>query len=293
MLPRRWRPGPLGPIALAPHLRVDIAILAIAAMWSLRAAVRGRLTTLDAVVLIALYALYLRRASASEADAPEPLGVAARLAELPAEQRRRWVRGLMTFAAAVILLTAVPFGDAVLSSGAMVGISPYLLLQWLVPVATEVPELVVAFVLLVHGRGGQSVAVLLAGAVSQYTLAIGSLPLAYVAGAGAGPLPLAARERVELFLSMAVALYAVASLITLRLSRGDAGIMLTLFSVQFLLPAVFARVALALAFAVLALDVLSHERRHLPSLARALLPAPVDYRAPPTARRNAASRSRP
>ena len=106
----------------------------------------------------------------------------------------------MLFAASVILLTAVPFGDAVLGTGALVGISPYLLLQWIVPVATETPELVVAFVLLTHGRGGQSVAVLLAGAVSQYTLALGTLPLAYLAGAGTGPLPLAGRERIELLL---------------------------------------------------------------------------------------------
>ena len=55
-----------------------------------------------------------------------------------------------------------------LATGALVGIKPYLMLQWIVPIATEAPELVVAFVLLTHGRGGQSLAVLLAGAVSQY-----------------------------------------------------------------------------------------------------------------------------
>jgi cation:H+ antiporter len=274
VLPRRWRPGPVGPIVLVPSQRVELGILAIAGLWALRGAMRGRLTILDAVVLISLYALYLRRASASESEAPAPIGVAAALSELPAAERRRWVRGLMLFAASVILLTAVPFGDAVLGSGALVGISPYLLLQWIVPVATEVPELVVAFVLLTHGRGGQSVAVLLAGAVSQYTLAVGTLPIAYLVGAGTGPLPLAGRERIELLVSVAVALYAVAALITLRLSRGDAGIMLVLFSIQFLLPAVVTRLALALAFMTIAIDVLVHERRYLPSLMGALLRAP-------------------
>jgi cation:H+ antiporter len=216
----------------------------------------------------------------------------------------------MVFAASVILLTAVPFGDAVLGSGSLVGISPYLLLQWFVPVATEVPELVVAFVLLTHGRGGQSVAVLLAGAVSQYTLAVGSLPIAYLVGAGAGPLPVAGRERVELFLSVAVALYAVAALVTLRLSRGDAAIMLVLFTIQFLVPAVFARAFLGIAFMVVAVDVLVADRRHLPALLTALRgpprappPAPPPLPVPeaayrprqrsPTARRSAAARSRP
>ena len=126
--------------------------------------------------------------------------------------------------------------------------------------------------LLTHGRGGQSVAVLLAGAVSQYTLALGTLPLAYLAGAGTGPLPLAGRERIELLLSIGVALYAVAALVTLRLSRGDAAIMLGLFAAQFLLPAVVTRLGLAIAFLALAIDVLLHERRSLPALVRALLP---------------------
>jgi cation:H+ antiporter len=289
-LPRRWRPGPLGPIAVIPAQRIELAILALACVWALRAVMTGRLTLLDSAVLVALYVLYLRRTTASQAEAPAPVGVAAALSELPAAQRRRWVRILMSFAAAVILLTAVPFGDAVLGSGALVGMSPYLLLQWLVPVATEVPELVVAFVLFRHGRGGQSVAVLLAGAVSQYTLATGTLPIAYLVGAGAGPLPLAGRERVELLLSVGVALYAIASLVTLRLSRGDAAIMLTLFSIQFLLPAVVTRAALALAFIVLAIEVLVHERRHLPALVAALAPA-AGYGS--TMRRSAAVRSRP
>ena len=177
----------------------------------------------------------------------------------------------MGYAGLVILLTAVPFGDAVLGAGAYVGISPYLLLQWIVPVATETPELVVAYVLLTHGRGGQSIAVLLAGAVSQYTLALGTLPFAYALGAGVGPLPLAGRERIELLLTVGVALYAVAALVRLRLSRGDSGIMLALFAGQLLVPSVFTRLVFAVVFWVVAVDVLIAERRSVRPLLSVLL----------------------
>jgi cation:H+ antiporter len=282
LLPRRWRPEAIGPVALAPPQRVELAILSLASLWALRGVVTGRLTLLDSAVLIALYGLYLRRAAASSEGGPEPIGVAAQIAALPRAERRRWSAGLMLFAALVILLTAVPFGDAVLGTGAIVGISPYLLLQWIVPVATETPELVVASVLLTHGRGGQSAAVLLAGAVSQYTLALGTLPLAYLVGAGTGPLPLATQERIEVLLSIGVALYAVSALITLRLSRGDATIMLGLFAAQLLLPALLTRLALALAFLVIAVDVLLSERRHVGSLARALLSEAEPRAGPPT-----------
>jgi cation:H+ antiporter len=264
LVPRRWRArGAVRPVAVAPAQRVELAILAAAALWALRGTMLGRFTLLDSVVLIGLYVLYLRRTATAGGESPPPIGLAAELAALPAQQRRRWVSGLMVYAAVVILVTAVPFGDSVLASGSLVGIDPYLLLQWVVPVATEVPELVVAFVLLMHGRGGQSVAVLLAGAVSQYTLALGTLPIAY---ARYGALPLAGRERIELLLSAAVALYAVGALISLRLSRGDAAIMLALFALQLVLPFAVTRLALALVFMLVALDVLSAERRHLPAL---------------------------
>ena len=267
LLPGRRRIGPLE--LAAPH-RIELAILALGALWSMRGVFAGKLGLLDSAVLISLYVLYLRRVSVAGGDSPAPMGVAAQLAELPRDERRRWVGGLMLFAATVILLTAVPFGDAVLGSGRLVGISPYLLLQWIVPVATEMPELVVAFVLLTHGRGGQSIAVLLAGAVSQYTLALGTLPLAYAAGVATGPLPLAGRERIELLLTVGVALYAVASLINLRLSRGDSSIMLALFAGQLLLPSVLTRLVFAVIFWAVAVDVLWSERRRLPSLVSAL-----------------------
>jgi cation:H+ antiporter len=273
LLPRVRRPRLSGPLELPAEHRVEVAVLALAAVWVLRAVAAGHLSPLDSVVLLGLYGIYLRRVIGAGGDGAEPMGVAAELAALPAERRKKWVRILMLYAALVILFTAVPFGDAVLSTGALVGIAPYLLLQWLVPFATEIPELVVACVLLLHGRGGQSVAVLLAGAVSQCTLALGTLPVAFAVGAGTGPLPLAGRERIELLLTIGVALYAVAAVITLRISRGDASIMLGLFIVQFLLPSVFTRLALAIVFFVIAVDVLFSERRQVGPLLRALVPA--------------------
>jgi cation:H+ antiporter len=273
VLPDRWRPQQIGPLVLPKPHRIELAILAAAALWSLRSAIAGRLTMLDAAVLISLYGLYLRRVTVAGGEGPAPIGVAAQLAELPRQERRRWVSGLMLYAALTILVTAVPFGHAVLGTGAIVGISPFLLLQWIVPLATETPELVVAFVLLTHGRGGQSIAVLLAGAVSQYTLALGTLPLAYAAGPAVGPLPLAAREQAELLLTIAVAMYAVAALVELRLSRADSSIMFALFVGQFLLPSIAIRLVFAVVYATIAVDVLVAERRRLPSLVGALRPS--------------------
>jgi hypothetical protein len=112
--------------------------------------------------------------------------------------------------------------------------------------------------------------VLLSSAVSQWTFALGTLPLAYAAGVGQGPLPLLGRERVELLLTVGQGLLAVAVLVTLRLQRRDAVLMLVLFVAQLLMPNVVIRAALTLAYLTLALDVFASERWAIPTLAQSL-----------------------
>jgi cation:H+ antiporter len=260
----------LGVVELAAQKRVDLAVIAAASLYAPLIVLRGHLAWPDAIILIALYALYLRRVASGSPEAPHLVGIAAELGKLPQRRRRRWVGGIMVFSACAVLVTAEPFADSVLLTGATVGISPYLLVQWLVPLATEMPELIVAFVLISHERAGQAVAVLLSSAVSQWTLALGSLPLAYSAGAGQGPLLLLGREQVELLLTMGQGLLAVAVLVTLRLERRDAVLMLVLFVVQLALPSVLVRGALTLAYLTLAVDVLASERWAIRTLARSL-----------------------
>jgi ABC-type phosphate transport system permease subunit len=69
---------------------------------------------------------------------------------------------------------------------------------------------------------------------------------------------------------MAQGLMAVAVLVSLRLERRDAVLMLVLFVVQLALPNVLTRGALTLAYLVLAVDILTSERWAIPTLARSL-----------------------
>jgi cation:H+ antiporter len=262
--------GQLKFVQLKPQRRVDLAIIAAASCYAPLIVVRGHLAWQDAMVLLALYVLYLRRISSGSPEPPHLVGVAAELGKLGKRDRRRWVAGLMVFSASTILATAEPFAHSVLGTGTMVGISPYLVVQWLVPLATEMPELVIAFVLIQHRRPAQGVAVLLSSAVSQWTLALGTLPIAYAAGAGEGPLPLFPREQVEVLLTMGLAFLAVAVLVTLRLERRDAVLMLVLFFVQSLIPSVVLRAALTLVYLVLAVDILASERSAIATLTQAL-----------------------
>jgi cation:H+ antiporter len=265
--------GRLQVVDLKPQRRVDLAIIAAASLYTPLIVLRGHLAWTDAFVLIGLYVLYLRRVATGAPEPPHLVGVAAALGELQKRSRRRWVAGIMATSAVTILITAEPFANAVLGTGTMIGISPYLLVQWLVPLATESPELVIAFVLIRHDRAAQGVAVLLSSAVSQWTLALGTLPLAYAAGAGTGPLPLLGREQVEVMLTMGQALLAVAVLVTLRLRRGDSLMMLALFALQLALPSPAIRAGLTLVYLVIAVDIFASQRWAITTLREALRPS--------------------
>jgi cation:H+ antiporter len=259
-------------VDLKPHVRLDLAVIAAASLYAPVIVLRGHLSWTDAAVLIGLYVVYLRRNATGSPEPPHLVGVAAELGKLEKRQRQRWVAGIMAYSAITVLITAEPFANSVLLAGTRVGISPYLLVQWLVPLATESPELVIAFVLITHDRAAQGVAVLLSSAVSQWTLALGTLPLAYAAGAGKGPLPLLGREQIEVLLTTGEALLAVAVLVTLRLRRSDSVLMLTLFVAQMAMPFVAIRAALTLVYLVLAVDILASERWAVPMLRRTLWP---------------------
>jgi cation:H+ antiporter len=258
--------------------RLDLAVVAAASLYAPVIVLRGHLAWQDSLVLIGLYVVYMRRSSSGPPEPPHLVGIAAELGNLPKRERKRWVAGVMAFSAAAVLVSAEPFAHSVLLSGTAVGVSPYLLVQWLVPLATEMPELVIAFVLVTHERAGQAVAVLLSSAVSQWTFALGTLPLAYKAGVGVGPLPLLAREQIELALTMGQGLLAVAMLVTLKLERRDATLMLVLYVAQLAIPSVPLRAAAALGYLVLAVDLFSSRRWAIPTLARALRSASSSVR---------------
>jgi cation:H+ antiporter len=257
-------------IRLGTARRLDLGVLLIAALWGVRIALRGRLTVVDGVVLVGLYVLYVRRVQGTPHEQPAVVGVAAGIAALPRSQRRRLVAGLLVFAAVVVVTVANSFTDALLATGSSFGVNPYLLVQSIVPAATETPEFVVVAVLVLNHRPGQGLAVFLASSVSQFTLAFGSLPFAWLAGGGGASIPLAGRERVELALTIATTLMAVAALSSLAPERIDAWIVLTLFGIQFAFPSPVIRLGVAIILAMFALDVLASRRPALRAILAAL-----------------------
>jgi cation:H+ antiporter len=270
LLARRGQRAEAASYRLAPARRVDLAVLFVASLYGILLALLGRVSLIDGLLLIALYLFFLRRIGGTPDEPPAVVGVSASLADLPREQRRRWLVGLFAFSAVVVSAVAVPFSDALQQTGTGLGISSYLLVQSIVPAATETPEYVVAMALALNRRPGQGLAVFLGASVVQWTLALGVLPWAFLAGGGGTELPLDTRATVEIALTVSTTLMAIGALASLTPERIDSGIVLTLFAIQFAFPSTGVRIVAAVVLAMFALDILVANHRSVRPMFAAL-----------------------
>jgi cation:H+ antiporter len=249
------------PFELATSRRLELAILLIASIFAIQIVIRGQLTLADGIVLLALYVLYARRVQGTPDEEPAVVGVGAGLRSLPPRYRRSAIAALIGVAGAIVATIANPFADALLETGTSLGLDPYHLIQSIVPLTTETPEFVAVAVLLASRRPAQGLALFLAASVSQWTLGLGAVSFAYLAGGGGTSMALGARELVEIALTILVTLFVVAALVSRRPERVDAWLMLGLLTVEFSYPSPFVRIAVAFILLVFAIALL-RARRH-------------------------------
>jgi cation:H+ antiporter len=217
-------------IRLDPGNVRALLFLTAATAYSFVLPFKARISLTDSVVLVALFAGYAVAAARSESVEPDLVGPAAMIGALSAPYRRATVGALFVFAAGIVGLAAEPFVDGLVTTGRHLGIDEFLLVQWLAPLASEAPEFLVAGLLAVRGKAGVALGVLLSSKVNQWTLLVGSLPIAYSLGAGhVAPLPLDARQVAEVLLTAAQSLFGVAVLAGLSLSLAESGLLAGLF----------------------------------------------------------------
>jgi cation:H+ antiporter len=214
---------------------LPLLFLSAATLYSFSLPFRAEISLVDSLILIALFVIYAVLASREETEEPDLVGPAATIGALSTGRRRLAILGLFAFAAAAIGTSAEPFADGLVRSGQKLGIDEFLLVQWLAPLASEAPEFLVAALLAVRGKAGAALGLLLSAKVNQWTLLVGSLPLAYSVGAGhAAALPLDQRQMAEVLLTAAQSLFGIAVLASLSLSLLEAGLLAGLFLAQLL-----------------------------------------------------------
>ncbi len=270
-------------VALARPQAIEIVILALATLYSLSLPLKDHVTIYDAVILIGLYGFYVSRIWNAPAGEPELEGPAQLLGALTKTGRRVAVGALLAYSGFIIYLCAGPFAESLIATGKSAGISTFLLVQWVAPLATESPELLVAGLFAYHLKSSAGLGVLLSSKVNQWTLLVGFLPLVFiVAGGAVSGLPIDVRQREELFLTAAQSAFAVAVLVSRKLSVREAVWLLGLFVSQFLLGVILpsdlasrVRLGVGIMYLVLAIIVIIHGRQSVRSVVRDGLRTPA------------------
>jgi cation:H+ antiporter len=258
-----------------PHA-IEIAFLAVASIYSLTLPLKRTLSPVDTIVLVSLFVWYAVRISRAPAEEPHLVGPAELVGRLPPAKRRAVVALMLVGAAGVILISAEPFADALVTTGEEFGVSTFLLVQWVAPLASEAPELLVAGLFAWRLNTNAGLGALVSSKVNQWTLLVGTLPLVFSVSAGAlGGLPIDALQREELFLTAAQSVFAVAVLTNRSISVREALALMALFLTQFVLGGVLPeglraveRVGVGIVYLVLAAVVMFRQRRYIRPLAR-------------------------
>ena len=265
-----WARGGRRELRLPPSRAVELAFLCLATVYSFVIPLKGTLSLLDTVVFVGLFVAYMWRIARSEAGEPDLVGPALALAALRLGRRRALVAAIFVFSAAVILMSAKPFAEALVLLGRRRGIDEFLLVQWLAPLASEAPEVVIACILTLKGDAQAGMGAMVSSKVNQWTLLVGTLPLVYSMALGhPGALHLDARQVEEILLTSAQSLFGVAVLCNLRLSLFESAVLALLFIPQLFFPSTDVRYGFALVYAALAGAMLVRRRSELSTFLRA------------------------
>ena len=159
--------------------RVEIAYLTLATLYAFTIPFRHHLTLIDCVFLVGIFGAYAWRTAVMEVEEPELVGPARLIGQLPKFRRRLVTVVLFGFAGVAIFACAEPFAEALISSGTLLGIDEYFLVQWLAPIASEAPEFIIAALWTLRGQAQAAIGALISSKVNQWTLLVGTIPLVY------------------------------------------------------------------------------------------------------------------
>lgn len=259
----------LGALIVDRQRALELTFLTIATLYVIFIPLRHGITLIDSIVLVSMFLCYLFFTSRQESEEVELVGPSRAMGSLPHLRRRSLVILLLVYSAVVIFASAEPFADSLVEIGERFGVSEFLLIQWLAPLASESPEVLVAGMLAWRGRAAVGMGALISSKVNQWTLLIGTLPIAFSVAAGewhwTTGLPLDDRQREEIFLTAAQSAFAIAVFANLRMGVKEAVALFVLFASQLFITSESVRVVYAAVYSGLCLVLLilgRKEARH-------------------------------
>jgi len=225
------------PIRLEAERATELVFLMLATIWGFVVFFKNSLMWYDAIIFISFFVGYMMIASKRPCEEVCLEGPSEYIGSCQPLPRRFWTWLMFAFAAAVIVVNAEPFSEGLVGTGEVFGISKFLLVQWLAPLASEAPEFTVAILLAMRGSPSMALGALVSSKLNQWSLLVGMIPAAYSLSSGqmALPIPMDHHQMLEILLTAAQSILAIALLSDFRLSFKEALLLIVLFLGQFVL----------------------------------------------------------
>ncbi|WP_267642565.1 sodium:calcium antiporter [Haloarchaeobius amylolyticus] len=221
-------------VSLDRDLGLEIVFLLGATLFAFLVPLRGGIGIADTIVLLGLYIAYIAiivRGDVEEHE--EQVGVPAYLQRLPFAYRALSSITLFLFSGFIIYTAVHPFAHGLEVIGKDLGVPPFFMIQWIAPLASESPELIVVAYLVNKARSTAGFNALISSKLNQWTLLIGTLAIVYSFALGeVGTLPFDSKQAAEIWITAAQSLFAIAIITNFEISVREAVLLLVLFSTQ-------------------------------------------------------------
>ncbi|GAA0238218.1 sodium:calcium antiporter [Haladaptatus pallidirubidus] len=221
-------------VSIDREISLEIVFLLAATTYAFFIPFGGGIGIVDTIVLVGLYALYIGiivRGDVEEGDTH--VGVPAYFQEYSQGRRIAVVLFLFVFSGLVIFESVHPFALGLEELGTDLGIPSFFMIQWLAPLASESPELIVVAYLVNKARSTAGFNALISSKLNQWTLLIGTLAVVYSIAAGhVGTLAFDQKQAAEIWITAAQSFFAIAILTNFEISAREAVALLVLFLSQ-------------------------------------------------------------
>lgn len=239
----RWRHGRfLKHIELEPAHSVEVVSFLPPTLYLFAICLKGTISLVDGTILVGMYAVvvyFLSLAPPEEAEKMEDMDAIPRWIL----RRRPVLRGnlilfLFLLGGTLIFACAHPFVESCKSLGLAIGISPYIMLQWIAPILSEFPEKVSAFNWARKIRTAPIAFMNMASsALQETTLLVAVMPVVFCLsswrhGLALEPIHLSYGQRVEVLLTASQVLLGMVLLLDLRVAWYEAIGLLVLWVLQ-------------------------------------------------------------
>jgi cation:H+ antiporter len=221
-------------VELDRDLALEILFLAVATVFAFAIPLNGGIDAFDTAFLVGLYVVYIAIVIRGDVEEHEgAVGVPAFFHERSKLVRVSSAIALFVYSGLLIFVAVEPFAHGLEDLGLQLGIPKFFMIQWIAPLASESPELIVTVYLVNKARTTAAFNALISSKLNQWTLLIGTLSVVYSISLGEyGVLAFDAKQAAEIWLTAAQSFFALVLLVDFRLSAGEAITLLALFASQ-------------------------------------------------------------